>query len=287
MATGLWDVEAPTFSRQSAHRWRWALRAGRPLPQGRKNYTPFKELGELNWIHYIERIEPERIAKQLTTHLEEQDPLDARNYTERNNLSYRGTSRGPVCVVVVDDNEMCCHVHKTPSLVRILRLMSSVFWNMMPCSRLSGWHTTSSSGPKSNKAGNQDETGFKEPCCQFHAGLLLDLLFDPEDCGNVLLRNVNRLSPGYMALYPRRQNSSEVTAMRTWGLHQMSLRSFLIISSHLCLAFHNAVFRSVFWLKFRDLPKANWIHRLLVSVVELKWILISPRWYMTVAHECA
>jgi hypothetical protein len=33
----LWDVEAPTFSRQSAHRWRClsALRAGRPLPPGR------------------------------------------------------------------------------------------------------------------------------------------------------------------------------------------------------------------------------------------------------------
>jgi hypothetical protein len=33
----LWHVEAPTFSRQSAHKWRWAavrmsaLRAGRPL----------------------------------------------------------------------------------------------------------------------------------------------------------------------------------------------------------------------------------------------------------------
>jgi hypothetical protein len=36
---GLWDVEAPTFSRQSAHRWRWGCQpdapAGRPLPPGR------------------------------------------------------------------------------------------------------------------------------------------------------------------------------------------------------------------------------------------------------------
>jgi hypothetical protein len=35
----LWDVEAPTFSRQSAHRWRWGCEsyalAGRPLPTGR------------------------------------------------------------------------------------------------------------------------------------------------------------------------------------------------------------------------------------------------------------
>jgi hypothetical protein len=27
---GLWDVEAPTFSRQSAHRWRWGCRAYAP-----------------------------------------------------------------------------------------------------------------------------------------------------------------------------------------------------------------------------------------------------------------
>jgi hypothetical protein len=34
---GLWDVEAPTFSRQSAHRWQWGCqtRAGHPLPPGR------------------------------------------------------------------------------------------------------------------------------------------------------------------------------------------------------------------------------------------------------------
>jgi hypothetical protein len=35
----LWDVEAPTFSRQLAHRWRWGCQpyapAGRPLPPGR------------------------------------------------------------------------------------------------------------------------------------------------------------------------------------------------------------------------------------------------------------
>jgi hypothetical protein len=36
---GLWDVEVPTFSGQSAHRWRWGCQpyapAGRPLPTGR------------------------------------------------------------------------------------------------------------------------------------------------------------------------------------------------------------------------------------------------------------
>jgi hypothetical protein len=36
---GLWDVEAPTFSKESAHRWRRGCQpyapAGRPLPPGR------------------------------------------------------------------------------------------------------------------------------------------------------------------------------------------------------------------------------------------------------------
>jgi hypothetical protein len=36
---GLWDVEAPTFSRQSAHRWRWGCQpyapTAHPLPPGR------------------------------------------------------------------------------------------------------------------------------------------------------------------------------------------------------------------------------------------------------------
>jgi hypothetical protein len=99
-----------------------ALRAGRPSPQGRKNYMVFKEL---HWIHHIERMEPERTEKQFTTHLEEQDPLDSRNYTGRNNLSYTGTSKGPVFVVVLDDyNEMPCHIQKTPPLVRILKQMN-------------------------------------------------------------------------------------------------------------------------------------------------------------------
>jgi hypothetical protein len=36
---GMWNIQAPTFSRQSTHRWRWGCQpyepAGRPLPPGR------------------------------------------------------------------------------------------------------------------------------------------------------------------------------------------------------------------------------------------------------------
>jgi hypothetical protein len=38
--------------------------------------------------------------------------------------------------------------------------------------------------------------------CLVHAGLLLRLVFDPEDRGNMFLRNMDSLSPYYNALYP-------------------------------------------------------------------------------------
>jgi hypothetical protein len=40
---------------------------------------------------------------------------------------------------------------------------------------------------------------------------LLCLLFDPEEGGDIFLRNVGWLSTGYTALYPRRWNSSKRT----------------------------------------------------------------------------
>jgi hypothetical protein len=40
------------------------------------------------------------------------------------------------------------------------------------------------------------------------AGFSICLSFNPEDGGNKLIRNVSRLSPYYMAVYPRSQGSS-------------------------------------------------------------------------------
>jgi hypothetical protein len=40
------------------------------------------------------------------------------------------------------------------------------------------------------------------------AGFLLGLFFDPEDGGDMFLRNVGRLSKNYTALYPKRRNPS-------------------------------------------------------------------------------
>jgi hypothetical protein len=49
----------------------------------------------------------------------------------------------------------------------------------------------------------------RSDCYLLHASLLLGLFFDLEDGGDIFLRNVSWLSMDYMALYPRRWNSSE------------------------------------------------------------------------------
>jgi hypothetical protein len=50
---------------------------------------------------------------------------------------------------------------------------------------------------------------------------ILDYRFDPEDGGDMFLRNICRLKTDYMALYPRRYNSPEI-----------NLRFPLVISWH-------------------------------------------------------
>jgi hypothetical protein len=42
-----------------------------------------------------------------------------------------------------------------------------------------------------------------------HAGIFLGLFFDPEDGGDMHLKNVCLFSRDYTALYPRRYNSSQ------------------------------------------------------------------------------
>jgi hypothetical protein len=44
-------------------------------------------------------------------------------------------------------------------------------------------------------------------CC---TGFLLGIFFDPEDGGDMFLRNVGWLSADYTTLYPRRQNCFSV-----------------------------------------------------------------------------
>jgi hypothetical protein len=65
----------------------------------------------------------------------------------------------------------------------------------------------------------------------FYAGFLLSLYFDPEDGGDMFLRNVGCLSTDYTALYPRRWCSSynEVHAS-AWLIIRTRTRSSEILS---------------------------------------------------------
>jgi hypothetical protein len=47
-------------------------------------------------------------------------------------------------------------------------------------------------------------------CSLLHVGILLGLVTNPDDVGEMYLRNVGSLSMDYMALYPGRYNSAKV-----------------------------------------------------------------------------
>jgi hypothetical protein len=59
----------------------------------------------------------------------------------------------------------------------------------------------------------------------------LDLFFDPEDGGDMILRNVSWFSTGYAALYPRRQNSSFVNIL--WYITVLNLRCLTAVVFYL------------------------------------------------------
>jgi hypothetical protein len=63
-----------------------------------------------------------------------------------------------------------------------------------------------------SQARNWHATGCSNTACSLlHAGFLLDLLFSPEDGADMFVQNTGWLSPGYIILYPRRYNSSELS----------------------------------------------------------------------------
>jgi hypothetical protein len=95
-------------------------------------------------------------------------------------------------------------------LLNILFIKSSTSWDIALCSplivnrRFRGTCLLHLHGRRISQAKNQHEVCSK----QLHAGFLLGLFFDPENGGDVFLRNVGWLSKGYTAFYPRRKNSS-------------------------------------------------------------------------------
>jgi hypothetical protein len=78
----------------------------------------------------------------------------------------------------------------------------------------------------SNFENCEEENMFKgnKHSCPLHACFLLGLFFNPEDGGDMLLRNGGRLSTGYIVLYPRRY-------YRTFHIHhRKKLRSYKFIN---------------------------------------------------------
>jgi hypothetical protein len=73
---------------------------------------------------------------------------------------------------------------------------SSVFWDITPCSPLKSTDVSEEHAPPHSglKGKQSKETS------------ILDLLFNPDEGGDILLRNVGGLSTDYTALYPRRKN---------------------------------------------------------------------------------
>jgi hypothetical protein len=92
-------------------------------------------------------------------------------------------------------------------------MKSNIFWDITPCSplnvnrRFGGTYHLHLPGRRINRARNQCESRWQTWLC-FHPDFLLCLLFDPEDGGDMFLRNVGGHSTDYTALYPIRQYSS-------------------------------------------------------------------------------
>jgi hypothetical protein len=87
-----------------------------------------------------------------------------------------------------------------------LKSRSSIFWDITPYSPLK---INRRFGGRCRK--KPENTGSKKAsaCYLIPAGFLLGLLFDSEDGGEIILRNVGCFSTDYTASYPRRQKSSQ------------------------------------------------------------------------------
>jgi hypothetical protein len=77
-------------------------------------------------------------------------------------------------------------------------MKNSIFWDITPRSLL-----------KSTDVSEEHVASILSSACYLlRAGFLRGLFFDPEDGGDMFLRNVGSISMDYKASYPRRQNSS-------------------------------------------------------------------------------
>jgi hypothetical protein len=93
----------------------------------------------------------------------------------------------------------------------------SIFWDITPCSPFK----------VNRRFGRTYHLYFQDRKINtwFHVGFLLCLFFDPEYGGDIFLRNLGWLSTDYTALYPRRQNPSNVILFAALRLQMKWARS--------------------------------------------------------------
>jgi hypothetical protein len=88
---------------------------------------------------------------------------------------------------------------------------SCIFWDITPCHPLKAnrcFGGTHHLLKMEAICSSETSTDFHRLAICFYAGILLRLFFDPEDGGDIFLRNIGWLSADYTTLYPRRQYSS-------------------------------------------------------------------------------
>jgi hypothetical protein len=105
----------------------------------------------------------------------------------------------------------------------------SIFWDITPRSPLKVNRRLGGKFASIFRIGEKDkeESSMKQnsACCLLNIGFLLVLFFNPEDGGDISLRNVGLLSTDYAALYPRRQNSSHHPLREHQNLHILDVGS--------------------------------------------------------------
>jgi hypothetical protein len=86
-----------------------------------------------------------------------------------------------------------------------------------------------------------------------HASFLLGLLFDLQDGADMFLQNTGWLSVNYMALYPRKQNSSK-------GTQPVKSRTSIkksLMKINICLSVFIWMYSSAFLLQIQEIPCAS------------------------------
>jgi hypothetical protein len=102
-----------------------------------------------------------------------------------------------------------------------------------------------------------------------HAGFLFGLFFDPEDDGNIFLRNVDYHSTDYTSLHPRRINFSEglFLADLSTGRISIMIRATSACRDLLVHCYHNLMQHNYDFIVCRDIMLNVQKHRVYIPII--------------------